>query len=277
MKKDFVIETSDKNFIRISTFENHKFPPKPCIIYVHGFKGFKDWGFVPYLAEYFSQKGFFVITFNFSHNGVGKSQTEFDELEKFAKNTISREVEELSLVVNSYKNAIFTSKVSEKVGILGHSRGGGVSLLTGSQKNEVTAVAVWASISRFDRYSEEQIFTWKKNGFLEVLNSRTNQMMKLGIGLLNDIEANKHDKLNIEKAVRFLDKPLFIAHGDQDTSVPFHEAEEIYSWANKDLTTFFEIPATGHTFDVVHPFSGTNEKFDFLLKKTNSFFQKYLS
>ena len=136
---------------------------------------------------------------------------------------------------------------------------------------------MWASISKFDRYTKKQIDSWKKDGFTEVLNSRTNQMMKLGIELLNDIEANKHDLLSIEKAVRNLNKPLFIAHGDQDTSVPFVEAEEIYSWADKDLTTFLEIPAAGHTFDVVHPFNGSNPKFDLLLTKTNSFFQKYLS
>ncbi len=277
MKKDFILETPSSDVIRVSTFENEDTKVKPCIIYVHGFKGFKDWGFVPYLAEYYSQCGFLVITFNFSNNGVGNSLTEFDELEKFAKNTISREVEELGLVVNSYKNAIFTSNVSEKVGILGHSRGGGVSLILASQKSEISAVAVWASISKFDRYTKKQIDSWKKDGFTEVLNSRTNQMMKLGIELLNDIEANKHDSLNIKKAVRNLNKPLFIAHGDQDTSVPFVEAEEIYSWADKDLTTFLEIPAAGHTFDVVHPFDGSNPKFDLLLTKTNSFFQKYLS
>lgn len=277
MKKDFILKTPSSDVIRISTFENEDLKVKPCVIFIHGFKGFKDWGFVQYLAEDFSQCGFFVITFNFSHNGVGNSLTEFDELEKFAKNTISREVEELGLVVNSYKNAIFTSNVSEKVGILGHSRGGGVSLILASQKSEISAVAVWASISKFDRYTKKQIDSWKKDGFTEVLNSRTNQMMKLGIELLNDIEANKHDLLSIEKAVRNLNKPLFIAHGDQDTSVPFVEAEEIYSWADKDLTTFLEIPAAGHTFDVVHPFNGSNPKFDLLLTKTNSFFQKYLS
>ncbi len=276
MKKDFILKTPSSDVIRVSTFENEDLKVKPCVIFIHGFKGFKDWGFVPYLAEDFSQCGFFVITFNFSHNGVGNSLTEFDELEKFAKNTISREVEELGLVVNSYKNAIFTSNVSEKVGILGHSRGGGVSLILASQKSEISAVAVWASISKFDRYTEKQIDSWKKDGFTEVLNSRTNQMMKLGIELLNDIEANKHDLLSIEKAVRNLNKPLFIAHGDQDTSVPFVEAEEIYSWADKDLTTFLEIPAAGHTFDVAHPFNGSNSKFDLLLTKTNSFFQKYL-
>jgi hypothetical protein len=58
---------------------------KNCIIFVHGFKGFKDWGFGPYLAKYLSTKGFFVITFNFSHNGVSIPMDEFTELDKFAQ------------------------------------------------------------------------------------------------------------------------------------------------------------------------------------------------
>jgi len=39
-------------------------------VYVHGFKGFKDWGFVPYIGETFASKGFAFLTFNFSHNGI---------------------------------------------------------------------------------------------------------------------------------------------------------------------------------------------------------------
>lgn len=133
---------------------------------------------------------FFIITFNFLHNGVGQSLTEFDELDKFAKNII--------------------------------------------------------------------------------------RMMKLSLALLEDIEKNKDDRLNIEKAIKGLNRPLFIAHGDQDISVPFREARDLYGWANKDITSFLEIPATGHTFDAVHPFTGSNPKFDLLLDKTNSFFNKYL-
>lgn len=275
MKKDFILKTKKDNILRISTYLNDDIK-NPCLVYVHGFKGFKDWGFVPYLGEYFSNNGFFVITFNFSHNGVGKSLTEFDELDNFAKNTISLEVEELNEIIDSYSSGFFGERKNQKIGIIGHSRGGAITLLTGSQRHDVHAVAVWASISKIDRYSDDQKVNWIKKGFTDVLNNRTNQMMKLGIELLNDIELNKQSTLNIENAVKNMNKPLFISHGNQDTSVSISESKEIYNWANKDITTFLEIPETSHTFNIAHPFAGSNSKFDFLLEETNLFFQKHL-
>jgi uncharacterized protein len=276
MKQDFVLKTKKDNILRISTFASEGNKINPCLIYAHGFKGFKDWGFIPYLGEYFSNHGFFVITFNFSHNGVGESLTEFDELDKFAKNTISLEVEELKEIIDSYASGFFGEIKNQKIGIIGHSRGGGISILAASQHKSVDALAVWASISKLDRYTKKQKAQWKKEGFIDVLNSRTNQMMKLSLALLEDVEKNKHDKLSIEKAIKELNRPLLIAHGDQDTSVSFKEAKDLYSWSNKDLTSFLEIPDAGHTFDTVHPFTVSNTKFELLLNRTNSFFNKYL-
>ena len=276
MKKDLVLKTKKDNILRISTFSSDEENSKYCLIYVHGFKGFKNWGFVPYLGEYFSNHGFFVVTFNFSHNGVGDSLTEFDELEKFAKNTISLEVEELNEIVDACYSSYFTERKIQKLGLIGHSRGGGVSILAASQNKYVDALALWAAISKFDRYTKKQKVSWKKEGFIEVLNSRTNQLMRMNSTLLEDIEENKLDKLNIKTAIKKLNKPLFIAHGDQDTSVPFYEAKDIYNWANKELTYFLEVPSTGHTFDAAHPFNGSNPKFELLLEKTNTFFNKNL-
>jgi len=48
----------------------------------------------------------------------------------------------------------------------------------------------------------------EKKGFIEVLNSRTNRMMKLSLALLEDIEKNKDDRLNIEKAIKGLNRLL---------------------------------------------------------------------
>ena len=276
MKQDFVLKTKKDNILRISTFASEGNKINPCLIYVHGFKGFKDWGYIPYLGEYFANQGFFVITFNFSHNGVGESLSEFDELDKFAKNTISLEVEELKEIIDSYLSGFFGTIQNPKIGIIGHSRGGGISILTASKHKSVNALAVWASISKLDRYTRKQKAEWKKEGFIEVLNSRTNQMMKLSLALLEDVEKNKHDTLNIEKAIKELNRPLFIAHGDQDTSVSFKEAKDLYSWANKDFTSFLEIPDAGHTFNTIHPFTESNPKFELLLSRTNSFFNKYL-
>ncbi|MBS3945903.1 MAG: prolyl oligopeptidase family serine peptidase [Melioribacter sp.] len=277
MIREFNLTTSKGNQLQISTYLNEKLSPSNAIIFVHGFKGFKDWGFGPYLSKYFSDRGFFVVSFNFSHNGFGNNKTEFTELDKFANNTISLEVSELGDIIDLMKNGSFDLEIKGKIGILGHSRGGAVTLLTVSKRNDVSSVALWASISKLDRYSERQKSEWKKKGYFEVLNTRTNQLMRLNVTLLEDIEKNSSDTLNLEKSVRNLNCPLLIAHGDQDLAVPINEAEQIYSWADKSKTEFYKIFGTGHTFDITHPFNGTSEKFEKLLNKTAIFFERNLT
>ncbi len=274
MSKDFILTTVKQDTIRITAYGVENLRLSPCLIFVHGFKGFKDWGFGPYIGNYFSSKGFFVLGFNFSHNGVGESLTEFNELERFAENTFSLELSELSQLIDAYLKGFFGGTSNTRLGLLGHSRGGGISLLMARQKSEVDAVAAWSSVSTFDRYSKRQKEVWRKRGVFEVLNSRTNQVMKLNVSLLDDLENNKEDKLNIEKAVRELNKPLLIVHGEQDLAVPVKEAEHLYSLAFKDKSELFLVPATGHTFDIKHPFEGTNDKFESILKKTYQFFNQ---
>ena len=276
MSKDFVLNTLLNNKLRISVFGKENLYKSPCIIFVHGFKGFKDWGFCPYIGEYLSRMNFFVITFNFSHNGIGENLTEFTELDKFAENTFSLEISELSELIEAYKSNFFGESINRSLGLLGHSRGGGISILTSKQVNDIKATAVWASVSNFDRYSNRQKEVWRKKGVFEVLNTRTKQVMRLNVSLLDDLEKNKNTTLNIENAVKNLNKPLFIAHGEQDLAVPLSEAEVLYSWSNKDMTEFYRIPSTGHTFDAKHPFEGSNPGLDSLLEKTGNFFKKNL-
>lgn len=277
MNKDFVLITTKKEKIRITSYGYENLASSPCLIFVHGFKGFKDWGFWQYSGNYFAEKGYFVLSFNFSHNGIGDSVSEFTEIEKFAKNTISLELEELNELIDAYLNNFFGNQSDKKIGIIGHSRGGGDSLLVSSKRNEIGSVVLWASVANFNRYSERQAIEWRKNGIFEILNTRTNQMMKLNVTLLEDIEKNKDDLLNLENAARDLNKPMLILHGEQDLAVPIREAEQIYKWSDKSKTEFYKISATGHTFDVTHPFQGSNQKLDFVLDKTLKFFNQHLN
>lgn len=277
MKENLKFKTKESNEIKIDFYSEPDIRNGDLIILVHGFKGFKDWGFFPYTAEYLSKKGLDVLTFNFSHNGVGQSFTEFDELDKFEKNTISLEVSELNQIIIACYQSMLLKEKPRRIGLLGHSRGAGISILSALKTNMVNALCCWAPISKFDRYTERQKIEWRKNGFFDVLNTRTNQMMRMSVDLLNDIELNKDDKLNIEKAVKRLEIPFLLVHGEQDLTVPIKESELIYEWSNKKLTIFEKIDQVGHTFDIVHPFSGTNKKFDKILKLTAEFFLNSLN
>jgi dienelactone hydrolase len=277
MSKDFILTTEKQDTLRITAYGVENLRLSPCLVFVHGFKGFKDWGFGPYIGNYFSSKGYFVLSFNFSHNGVGKSLTEFDEMDRFAENTFSLELDEISQLIKAYSKGFFGGTSNTRIGLIGHSRGGGISILTANQNPEVDAVAVWSSVSTFDRYSERQKENWRKRGVFEVMNSRTKQVMKLNLSLLDDLELNKDGKLNIENAVKELKKPFLIVHGEQDLAVPVKEAESLYGLSDKEMTEFYLIPATGHTFDIKHPFEGTNEKFESILEKTYQFFNQNLN
>ncbi|MCK9211424.1 MAG: alpha/beta hydrolase [Ignavibacteriaceae bacterium] len=272
MIQNFVHYTPQRNKLNITAFGVENLSSAPCITFVHGFKGFKDWGFGPYIGNYFAEKGFFVLSFNFSHNGVGDSLTEFTELDKFAENTFSLEIEELAEIVTLYQSSFFGETGNKKIFLLGHSRGGAIALLTASKLNEVSAVAIWSSVSTFDRYSKRQKEQWRKKGYFDVFNTRTKQAMRLNVSLIDDLEKHKNDSLNIENAIRTLNRSLFIAHADQDLAVPIKEAEQIYEWSDKRITEFYKIIGAGHTFNCKHPFDGSNRKFDLLLEKTFNFF-----
>ncbi len=274
MNKNYTITSSLGGKISITTFGNKNISKGNCIILVHGFKGFKDWGYAPYLGELFAERGYFVITFNFSHNGIGNDNFNFTELEKFANNTFTREITELEDVVKAYQNNLFGEVKNPKIGLIGHSRGGAIALLTAPKLENVKAVATWGSVATLDRYSERQKQNWRAKGYFSVMNMRTKQEMRLNISLLEDLEENKNGSLNIKKAVSKLNKPLLICHGTEDLAVKLDEAKQLFSWSNNEMSELNIIENTGHTFGCLHPFEGTNAKFEELLNKTDLFFRE---
>ena len=56
----------------------------------------------------------------------------------------------------------------EKLGLLGHSRGGAIAIMTAREhEDEFQALVTWASISNLYRYSDGQIKQWEKKGYIE--------------------------------------------------------------------------------------------------------------
>ena len=242
------------------------------IIFAHGFKGFKNWGGFPYLFTKIAEKGYFVSSFNFTFNGVGISNPmEFTRLDLFAENTISKELEDLEKVIDYFymnSSKFFINK--EKIILVGHSRGGGISIIKAFEDIRIKSLITLSSIARFDRYSIEHKKKWREKGYFEILNSRTNQMMRLNSTLLDDIEIN-NERFNILSAASKLNKPFLIIHGKEDQSVKYSEAEEIYECSNKKITEIFPVPQTGHTYGTVHPFTGTTKAFETVIEKITSF------
>ncbi|HYR46165.1 MAG TPA: alpha/beta hydrolase, partial [Thermoanaerobaculia bacterium] len=72
---------------------------EPLVVCLHGFKGFKDWGFWPAVRERLAAAGYGALRFNFSHSGVGADLESFTEVGPFESGTYSREVEDLQEIL----------------------------------------------------------------------------------------------------------------------------------------------------------------------------------
>ncbi len=244
----------------------------PLFIFAHGFKGFKDWGCFPYMLEKISEAGVFTVGFNFSYNGIGETDlTEFTRLDLFAKNTLTRELSDLGTVIDYFEaNKDSYNYNFDNLILAGHSRGGGIVIIKASEDKRVKKLITLAAVSTFGRYTQRQKEEWEQKGFLQVLNTRTQQLMRMNFSFIKDLEKNK-ERLDIESAVKRLNCPFLIIHGKEDLSVDYIEAQKLYGLSNKSTTKFVTIENTGHTFGATHPFSGTTPHLEKVISEILNF------
>lgn len=241
---------------------------RPVVVVSHGFKGFKDWGFHPWLGERLAGAGFVAVHFDFSRNGVGDVPG-FTDLDRFRRNTISVEADDLATVLLALAEPDGPSAGGSfagvpldpsRLGLLGHSRGGGVSLLVASETRSVKALVTWAGVATFDRFSDPALQElWRRQGYIEVLNARTGQRMPVGVEALDDFLANR-ERFDLRSAASRLPCPYRIVHGTADESVPFAEAEALHA-AGKG-SDLVRLEGAGHTFGAAHPFAGATPDLD---------------
>ncbi len=240
---------------------------------VHGFKGFKDWGFFPHVCERLVGAGFAVVSFNFSRNGVGEDPDEFTEMKSFASNTLSFELDELAAILDEVIAGDLLPRRPRTVGLLGHSRGGGQAVLGAAADDRVASLVTWAAVSHFDRWSDESKAQWRKDGHVVVLNQRTGQQMPLNVTLLEDYEANR-ERLDIPAAAGRVQAPWLIIHGRDDLSVRVEEAGELVRASSGARVALIE--TAGHTFEVGHPFQGPSPQLQEAVDKTVAHFREHL-
>ena len=221
------------------------------IIYVHGFKGFKDWGASNLVADSFANQGFLFLKFNFSHNGVSpKSPIDFVDLEAFGMNNFLIELKELGIVIDWLEASELNIQFS-KLAVIGHSRGGGIALLRSAQDKRIKNTITWASVCDFEARFPVDVSEWKETGVQYILNGRTMQMMPLYFQFYQNFIDNK-EILNIPFQSQNINQNVMIIHGTNDQVVSFSDAEFLASLITK--STLVLIKNTGHTFGIKHPF-----------------------
>ena len=226
---------------------------KPIIIFIHGFKGFKDWGCWNVMAAHMAEQGFVVVKFNFSHNGTTiVDPLNFEDLEAFGQNTFAYELSDTQRVLEWICDA--EGEVAEAdashIHLIGHSRGGGSALLTAAFDSRVKSVATWASVAAFDyNYTPEMLETWEQEQVMYIANARTGQQMPLNYSIAADFIANR-TRYDIQRHIKTVEKVLLV-HGSADPTVPVQHAHDLKKAQPK--AELLVIEGADHVFGSTHP------------------------
>ncbi len=257
--KNILIKGADQKPVALDIFFENENEQNPVVIYAHGFNGFKDWGNFDLLAKKFAAAGYVFVKFNFSHNGTSPEHPEeFVDLEAFGKNNYSKELEDLQLVIDwvcNTGNVYHPAIDSKRVYLIGHSMGGGISILQSENDDRIKKLITWAGISEcktpWGNWPADRIKQWKETGVQYYANSRTKQQMPMYYQLYEDYMQNE-EKLDIQKAITNLQIPILICHGTLDTAVPVEKAYAMQRW--QPAARLFTVESD-HVFGRSHPWT----------------------
>ena len=226
---------------------------RPAVVIVHGFKGFKDWGMFPPLAERLARAGFTAVSFNMSGSGVDAAGAPALP-DRFARNTYGAELSDLASVLDALERGQLGTAPPTVVGLVGHSRGGGIAVLETARDVRIRSLVTWAAIADVVRWDEQTRAAWRARGHLDVANTRTGQVIPLSTDLLDEIDLGAPE-LDITRAAARIEVPWLIVHGASDESVAPADAAQLHSASGRASTTLLTVPGAGHTFGAGHPWA----------------------
>lgn len=243
------------------------------VVICHGFKGFAKFSFFPHVAEELASAGFRAITFDFSGSGVGEDRENFTNREAFTDNTFLQELDDLDAVVTE---ARVRDWIEGGYGLFGHSRGGGIAILHAARDPSVEALVTWAAISHAQRWSPEIVADWRQQGYIDIPNARTGDVIPLSTKLLHEIEEHAETRLNIPAAAERIRAPWLIVHGSEDETVPHQEAERLKSLAHTNAKLRI-LEGVNHSFGGKHPLPEVTPTLEEVTRETVEFFKQNLA
>ena len=269
-KEEFEIPGADGKVIFGDYTFNKTSSQLPTIVFVHGFKGFKDWGAHNIVARKFAENNYRYLKFNLSHSGVTKDKpNDVTDLDSFAANTVSKELYDLQKVVD-FSIAQFPDA---PITLIGHSRGGGLAILQTSRDKRIANLVTWSAISDFSSlWKKEQEEEWLRSGKIYVENARTKEKMPLDKSLLEDFRKHQ-EEYSILNAAEKIGVPWLILHGDNDVNVDFSMAQTL---AQKQLNAqISKIEGANHVYGASQPYTADQlpDQLQQVVDKTLTFLQ----
>jgi pimeloyl-ACP methyl ester carboxylesterase len=241
------LRASDDGPLRLDYYApSGKTDPGQGVILCHGFRGYKDWGFLSLLATRLAAEGIPTVAFNFASSGVTDREGTFGEPERFRRGTYAGDLDDLARV-SAYLADRVGAAAGARLGLVGHSRGGVIALLQAARDSRVRAVATLGAPSRIGVWPEEFWAAWRRGESAPVYDFRTKETLPLGPDLFRDWEADP-SRYDTAATLPKLAAPVLIVHGTRDALVPLAEAEELASFGRSTSVELRVIEGAGHSF-----------------------------
>lgn len=227
--------------------------PRGVVILSHGFKGYKDYGFMPYFAQRVADEGFIAHRFNFSHSGMTNNVATFERPDLFERDTWSKQIHDLLAVSEAAARGELPGDGLPQFWF-GHSRGGVTTILAAAFGGEPTGIIPAASPDSACRYSDEQRDLMMKYGYLDSPSGRTGQNLRVGLEFLKEIEADP-DAYDPRQRITRVSCPILVIHGDADSTVDVSAARNLTKAAGINAKCEI-IEGASHTFNCPNPLEG---------------------
>jgi dipeptidyl aminopeptidase/acylaminoacyl peptidase len=167
----------------------------PCVVASHGLLSSKNSEKYIALGEQISKEGMAMLRFDF--RGIGESEGRLED------DTVSGRIADLDSAIAFVKSY---PGMGKRIGLLGSSLGGYISLIGASREKEIRAVVIWATPFHLD----------------DLRSKGTEQDPLPGEAFFNDLP--RHRLLPLLPKV----SNCMVIHGEKDELVPVDQAWEIF-------------------------------------------------
>jgi uncharacterized protein len=219
--------TNQRNLYILGNTEHPTTAPTSTLLLLHGFKGYKDYGFIPVLAKQLARAGILVHRFNFSCSGMTNDIATFARPDLFALDTWTRQVEDTHCVLNAVSNGTLEGR-NLPMFIAGHSRGGATTLLTAAREPQPNLAGV-ITINAVDRccgLSEDAQRKMLNDGYTTTPSARTGQELRIDASWLQE-QLDDPDAHDILKLCTTIKSPSLIMQGTDDPGIDIATGQRI--------------------------------------------------
>ncbi len=225
--------------------------PVACVIMIHGYKGYKDYGFIPIMAHDLCARGVLVHRFNLSTSGMTNDTKTFARPDLFELDTWMRQVEDVRRMHAAIDAGEIAGHGLPRL-LVGHSRGGAAALLTAGMHRETLGLCGVVTINAVDRccrMNEDDQRAMLERGYTLTQSARTGQTLRINSRWLREQMENPeaHDVLLQTSQCGVA---VCVMHGDADDAVDICAGVAI---ANCAKTPLIVLEDSNHVLNMPNP------------------------